>query len=147
MKKFLSLAVMMLLVCGTASAYSFKSGSLCYNIVSGTNNVRVTYEKWATPSYNNLSGAITVPQTVKNGSKTYTVVGVETNTFSGCPVTSVSLPSTVKTIGSDAFGQCSELTSVNIPDGVTVISEYCFSACVCQALRCPGNWLLLVLLI
>ena len=129
MKKFLSLAVMMLLVCGTASAYSFKSGSLCYNIVSGTNNVRVTYEKWATPSYNNLSGAITVPQTVKNGSKTYTVVGVETNTFSGCPVTSVSLPSTVKTIGSDAFGQCSELTSVNIPDGVTVISEYCFSAC------------------
>ncbi|MBQ1610653.1 MAG: leucine-rich repeat protein [Muribaculaceae bacterium] len=129
MKKILSFAAMMLLVTASASAYSFKSGNLCYNIVSGTNTVRVTYEKWATPSYNNLSGAITVPQTVKNGGKTYTVVGLETNTFSGCPITSVSLPPTVNSIGSSAFDQCSSLTSVNIPDGVTVIREYCFNCC------------------
>ena len=94
---------MLLLVTASASAYSFKSGNLCYNIVSGTNTVRVTYEKWSTPSYNNLSGAITVPQTVSNGGKTYTVVGLETNTFKGCPITSVSLPSTVKTIWLGSF--------------------------------------------
>ncbi len=129
MKKILSFAAMMLLVTASASAYSFKSGNLCYNIVSGTNTVRVTYEKWSTPSYNNLSGAITVPQTVSSGGKTYTVVGVETNTFKGCPITSVSLPPTVNSIGRGAFSECTELTSANIPDGVTVITEYCFSSC------------------
>ena len=129
MKKFLFAAALLLLVSASASAYSFKSGSLCYYIVSGTNTVLVTYERWANPSYNNLSGPITIPQTVSNGGKTYTVVGLDRNTFKGCSITSCTMPNTVQTIGSDAFGQCSELTSVNIPDGVTVISEYCFSAC------------------
>ena len=129
MKKILSFAAMALLVSASASAYSFKSGSLCYYIVSGTNTVLVTYEKWSNPSYNNLSGPITIPQTVSNGGKTYTVVGIDRNTFKGCSITSCTLPNTVQTIGSEAFCQCSSLTSVNIPDGVTVIKEYCFSSC------------------
>ena len=130
MKKFLSIAALLLLVCGTASAYSFKAGGLCYNIVSGTNNVRVTYEKMSSPCYSNLSGPITIPQTVQNGGKTYTVVGIEAFSFQGCAgITSASLPSTVQTIGSSAFDKCTALTSVNIPNGVKTISEYCFEQC------------------
>ena len=130
MKKTLSFAALMLLVTVSASAYDFKAGSLCYNIVSGTNNVRVTYEKSTAPYYSNLSGAITIPQTVKNGSKTYTVVGIEGFAFKGCTdITSASLASTVQSIGSSAFDQCSALTSINIPDGVKTISEYCFERC------------------
>ncbi|MBR5102612.1 MAG: leucine-rich repeat protein, partial [Muribaculaceae bacterium] len=127
MKKVISIVAMMLLISASASAYSFKSGKLCYYIVSGTNTVLVTYEKWATPSYNNLSGDITIPPTVSNGGKTYTVVGLDRSAFKGCGITSCSIPSTVQSIGSDAFCQCGSLTSVNIPDGVTVIKEYCFS--------------------
>ena len=129
MKKFLFTATLLLLVAASASAYSFKSGNLCYYIISGTNTVLVTYENWANPSYTNLSGAITIPQTVSNSGKTYTVVGLDRNTFKGCSITSCSIPSTVQSIGSQAFDQCTALTSVNIPDGVTVIKEYCFSTC------------------
>ncbi|MBR3100506.1 MAG: leucine-rich repeat protein [Muribaculaceae bacterium] len=130
MKKFLAFAAMLLLVCGTASAYSFKVNGLCYNIVSGTNTVRVTYEVWSQPSYSNLKGAITIPQTVKNGSKTYTVVGIESNSFHECrDITSVSVPSTVKTIGSFAFDHCASMVSVNIPDGIPAINDYCFDGC------------------
>ena len=129
MKKILIIAAL-LLVTASASAYDFKSGGLCYNIVSGTNNVRVTYEKMTAPCYTNLSGPITIPQTVKNGSKTYTVVGIGDFAFQGCAgITSASLASTVQSIGSSAFDQCTALTSVNIPNGVKTISEYCFNKC------------------
>ena len=44
-------------------------------------------------------------------------------------IQSVTIPDTVKTIGSGAFQSCKELTSVVIPEGVTVINQYTFADC------------------
>ena len=44
-------------------------------------------------------------------------------------LSSVSLPSTLKTIGSFAFFCCSFLTSIEIPEGVTEIGEQAFDHC------------------
>lgn len=44
-------------------------------------------------------------------------------------LTSVSLPDTVKTIGSSAFEQCRSLTSVHLPEGLTTIGKRAFYYC------------------
>lgn len=49
--------------------------------------------------------------------------------FADCPVTAVTIPSTVKTIAERAFNKCSSLTSVSIPEGVEGISDYAFYYC------------------
>ena len=58
------------------------------------------------------------------------VVSIGAEAFRGCSgLTSISIPSTVTEIGSWAFAYCSGLTSINIPSGVTAISEYTFYYC------------------
>ena len=49
--------------------------------------------------------------------------------FDGCSnLTSITLPSSLTSIGEYAFQYCS-LTSITIPEGVTQIGEYAFSGC------------------
>ena len=43
--------------------------------------------------------------------------------------TEYSIPSGVTSIGSDAFADCSNLTSIEIPSGVTIIGNYAFNGC------------------
>ena len=50
--------------------------------------------------------------------------------FSDCSgLTSLTLPSGVTMIGEDAFSRCSGLTSLTLPSGVTMIGEDAFSRC------------------
>jgi len=50
--------------------------------------------------------------------------------FCGCSsLTSVTIPSSVTTIGNQAFSYCSSLTSVTIPSSVTTIGSQAFSHC------------------
>lgn len=44
-------------------------------------------------------------------------------------LTSVTIPSSVTSIGEYAFYACTGLTSVTIPEGVTIIGNYAFSGC------------------
>lgn len=50
--------------------------------------------------------------------------------FSGCgKLQSVSVPSSVRTIGSDAFFACEKLSAVTVPEGVTSVGENAFRLC------------------
>ncbi len=53
------------------------------------------------------------------------------DTLITCPAkkSSVSIPSSVKVIGSGAFSNCSSLSSIIIPNGVTEIGASAFAAC------------------
>lgn len=68
---------------------------------------------------------VIVPSTV-NG---YSVTGLR-ETFKNCnSLLSVTLPSSLKTIGLNTFYNCSKLTNITIPNGVTSLGEYSFYNC------------------
>ena len=45
-------------------------------------------------------------------------------------ITSITIPSSVTSIGDSAFRECTSLTSVTIPNGVTYIGHYAFRECI-----------------
>lgn len=49
--------------------------------------------------------------------------------FYGTAIEEIELPSTIKTIGSNAFQSCSKLARVVLPEGLTSIPNYLFSSC------------------
>ena len=50
--------------------------------------------------------------------------------FNGCEkLASITLPNTIKVIGSSMFNKCSSLTSIDIPASVDSIEEYAFFGC------------------
>ncbi len=49
--------------------------------------------------------------------------------FNCCGLTSITIPESVTSIGYDAFDGCSGLTSITIPEGVTSIGNYAFQYC------------------
>ena len=62
-----------------------------------------------------------------NGFKYFTgVTKLKDYTFYACNFTSITLPSTLTSIGNQCFCNCFALTSITIPEGVTSIGNQCF---------------------
>ena len=51
------------------------------------------------------------------------------NSFWGSGITSLELPSTVKTLGKQSFAECENLTSLKLNDGLEVIGHSAFTLC------------------
>lgn len=59
-----------------------------------------------------------------------TLVSIGVNAFSGCGnLTGIELPDSLETIGSGAFVGCRSLRSVNIPEKMTQLESYVFQYC------------------
>ena len=107
-----------------ASAQSFTSGGIKYSIISGTTNVSVAVQPTT------YTGAANIPASVTNSGTTFAVTTIESQAFLNCTgLTTVSLPSSINSISPDAFA-ASGLTSINIPNSVTSIGFDAFSSCV-----------------
>lgn len=76
--------------------------------------------------YNGSSSAVQIPEAIDGKP----VVEIDTAAFKECTdITSVSLPDSITAIGSYAFVGCTSLESINIPSGVTLIGMCAFSGC------------------
>jgi hypothetical protein len=76
--------------------------------------------------YTGSGGAVTIPGTIN----LLPVTSIGTNAFSNCTnLTSVTIPNSVTNIGNGAFAFCSSLASVTISNGVTNIGDGAFVVC------------------
>ena len=123
-KGFVMLVVMMLMTASSAMA----------EVIDGFRYVLDSETKTATllPKKNGqYSGDIVVPEKVKgNDGVEYVVTVFVDRCFEDCRgLTSISIPSSVTSLGNECFKGCRGLTSVTIPSSVTSLGEYCFYDC------------------
>jgi electron transfer flavoprotein alpha subunit len=103
---------------GPASAET--DGDFTYFLNGGTSAVIANYASTGPKD-------VVIPDTVTDGTNTYSVTGVGSAAFANKQLTSVTIPDSVTTIDNSAFGT-NRLTSVTIPDSVTTIGSSAFSS-------------------
>lgn len=96
-----------------------------------------TANPYADFAYSENGGSITI--TGYSGSKTSVevpksihgkpVTTIGENAFFNTGITSIKLPSSLRTIGKNAFHSCVGLTAITIPNGVTLIDNAAFRGC------------------
>lgn len=107
------IATLMSMACNMASAHDIAVANsdgktIYYNYNSDGSSLTVTYQGESYDSYSDeYIGEIAIPESVNYSGNTYSVTS----------------------IGEKAFGDCSGLTSVTIPESVTSIDKYAFSDC------------------
>ena len=128
------LVVLTNLIFLSVSAHDFEVGGIYYNVTSLENlEVEVTsYCDYQDDEYDEhkYSGDIVIPETVTYKNRILSVTSIESGAFRDCSgLTSVDIPDGVTQIGDYAFNGCSGLTSIDIPDGVTEIGRGTFYNC------------------
>lgn len=73
---------------------------------------------------------IKIPATITVNGVTYKITAIEENAFAKAKkLTTVTIPSSVKTIGAGAFKNCKNLKEVKLPSSVTTIGKKAFKNC------------------
>ena len=130
MKKHLLLLFAALLPLVASAQTKVETDGIWYNLNAETREAEVTFKGDRYNSYDEYSGAITIPAVVTNNGEAYSVTSIGYGAFYGCSsLTAITLPEGVTSIGAYAFFGCSSLTAITLPEGVTSIGEYAFSWC------------------
>ena len=104
--------------------YSLSEESIVKNTTEGYQYIKIN-NKYYLIGYTGNEEVLVLPKLI-NGNK----YGIYDYAFSGCSnLTSITIPSSVTSIGFCAFSGCSNLTSITIPNGVTSIGDDAFSGC------------------
>ena len=111
--------------------YDFEKNGIYYKISDASaRTVKVTYRD---TNYDNYSGSVSIPSSVSYDGVSYSVTAIGAFAFRGTNdgghLTSVTIPSSVKTIEHDAFWLQKNLGNVSIPSSVTTIESYAFCWC------------------
>ena len=117
-----SLLFTMLPVIVNANNYDFKTGGLCYQVISLEDRTcAVVRERDESGHVVETAGNIVIPSYVEFAEKTFTVVKIADGAFERSSITSVVVGGTVRTIGSGAFANCDNLKRAVIESGVQEI--------------------------
>ncbi len=111
-----------------ASADAVEINGIYYELNSQTKTAEVR------SNYNssdfNYRGEVVIPSTVLYEGETYNVTSIGDNAFGDSSIlTSVTIPNSVTSIGNKAFYGCISLASITIPNSVTSIGDQAFYMC------------------
>ncbi|MBR1552218.1 MAG: leucine-rich repeat protein [Muribaculaceae bacterium] len=131
------LSVFLILLAVTGRGETVVVDGVSYDFTSSTTASVVLGDQFYT-------GALTIPEQV-NG---HMVTALAAGAFNGCHgLKTVSLPSSLTSIGDYAFNGCDSLTSITIPEKVTTIGNHAFALCkklttlsVPDAVTCIGDY-------
>lgn len=136
MKKRILLVLLLLASC---FAFAFDFSAVCetgqtlyYETIEGTNRVKIVAPNSFYSGYEKPTGDIILPSTVEYGGQTYTVVGISGGAFEYCSdlTGSLVMPSTIETIGYDAFYMCSGFSgALVLNEGLKGIGSSAFDGC------------------
>lgn len=103
------------------SAYDFRVDGVYYDYNDDSSGTSVTVTSGNFKYYD----AVTIPEKVTYSGKTYDVTSIHESAFRGCSeLTSVTIPSSVTTIGLGAFWNCSGLKIITLACNTIVSSKY-----------------------
>lgn len=109
----------------TVFAYDCEVDGIYYNLVKSSNSASVTYS-----NANKYKWDIDIPEAIVYKGNTYNVKEIGSDAFSNCTsLTSVTIPNSVTSIGESAFESCVSLESVIVPNSVIEIGKYAFYEC------------------
>lgn len=138
---------------GTVDKYKSTNGWKDFNNIveiSGSDNpfnteVEINNIKYRTTSSTEVevihkddySGDIIIPETVSINDKEYRVTSIGKRAFNikqnslggGCKITSLQIPNSVTSIGSEAFSHCDLLKTVKLPDDIAYLDTATFAGC------------------
>ena len=127
MKKQLFLFVLILLSMVANATVKIKHNGVYYNLIEYN---KEKFAEVTSMSSGKYTGSVVIPSTVTFYNVTYNVTSIGNGAFGGCSgLTSITIPNSVTSIGNEAFGGCSGLTSITIPNSVTSIGEWAFRDC------------------
>jgi hypothetical protein len=129
--KRMMVAMLIMLIAGTAAAYDFVDNGIYYKILSvSERTAEVTYQEGEYTPTASYKGALTVPATVTYNGKTFNVVAIGEHAFNGCTeLTNITLPEGLLRIEASAFCDCNNLEDVTIPRTVTKLADDAFGGC------------------
>jgi len=127
--------MMSLTVSAMGQQVVFEADGIAYGVTSEqTVEVLPKYYFYNSP----YSGALSIPQTVEHDGATYTVTALAASAFESCTtVTSLTLPPTIRTIGSYCFYDC-RFSTLLLPDSLRVIEDHAFLYANVTSLHLPA---------
>ena len=129
------LALTVLLLPAMAKAQYYEVDGIVYGITSDQTAEVVPYYALLDNAY---SGAVTIPQTVVLDGTSYTVTALSEYAFSECEeVTSLTLPPTIRSIGSQCFYGCT-FTTLQLPDSLKTLGDKAFLYSSVESLHLPA---------
>lgn len=127
---FLLLVIAQNCICANSE---FIVNDINYLIVGSTTDYTVSVKRIYS------SGAVKIPSKVKYNYKDYTVISFADNAIVSTDVTSIELPTTIKSLGKGAFFS-SNITSISLPNGLQSIGDVCFYGCTSlKSIKIPGT--------
>ena len=112
----------------TFEVYSPSGGKVA--VIGGIKYLLYAKHKTAKVLKNNYEGNIVIPQIVSYKGNEFQITSLEDSCFKNCSnLTSITLPEGITSLGEYCFSGCSSLTSITLPKGITSLRAGCFSRC------------------